>query len=182
MRGVVERPKIDTELRCELRERPTLADRCPLKEERDNLVVLLTKVSEPRIDEGERDGRIVERVDANVELTPQWTVRPVMSVTMQQRDAAVDGAVRDVPVGVLSVTGIRIVRGQHTNPQSRTLDNLGQDCPARLLVERLEALDRDARLRCRRYPIMVARDEELPAVQRGGQWNRLSDQSEGDVA
>ena len=78
-----KRREIDTELRCELRERPTLAGRCPLTNERNNLVILPTKVREPRIDEEERDGRVVESVQADVELMPDWTVRPVVSVTVK---------------------------------------------------------------------------------------------------
>ncbi|WP_135805160.1 hypothetical protein, partial [Salmonella enterica] len=92
MRGVVERCEIDTELRRELRERPTLAGRCPLTNERDNLVILPTKVGKPRVDEGKRDGSVVERVHADVKLVPDWTVRSVVSVTVKQRDAAVDRA------------------------------------------------------------------------------------------
>ncbi len=135
MRGVVERREIDTELRCELRERPTLAGRCPLTNERDNLVILPTKVGKPRVDEGKRDGSVVECVDADVELMPHGAVLPVVSVTMEQRDTAVDRAMRDVPVGVLSITGVRVVRGQHANPMPRAL---GTDPRALTVAENIK--------------------------------------------
>lgn len=88
---------------------------------------------------------------------------------------------RGVPVGVLSITGVRVVRGQHANPMACAPYDLGQDGPTRLLVERYEAFDRGARLRCRRHPIVVARDEELPAVQRRSQRHRLGDRSQSDI-
>ena len=88
---------------------------------------------------------------------------------------------RGVPVGVLSITGVWVVRGQHASPVPCALDDLGEDGPTRLLVERCEAFDRGARLRCRRHSSMVARDEELPAVQRRSQRYRLGDRSQSDI-
>ncbi len=116
MRGVVKRGKIDTELRRQLCERPAFAGGCPLTNERGDFVILPTQVGEPCIDEGENGMGAYRTRPRRRGTDARLTVRPVVSVTVKQGDAAVDRAMRGVPVGVLSITGVRVVRGQHANP------------------------------------------------------------------
>ena len=105
-----------------------------------------------------------------MELVLERSVFTVMRVPVQEREPLVDGSMSRVAILSLSVPGVGVVRSEQSASLARAGDDFGEDCPARLFIQRREPLCGALGLRRRRDTVVVAGNEEAMSMQVRRQW------------
>lgn len=102
----------------------------------------LEETAEPSIDFLKPHGSEAEGVHTDVKLTR--SVRPeslVVRVAVEQRKPRIDGTMRSVALVRRRVTGVGVVGREKPSTAAASVEDLRQDRPSRILVNRSEALD-----------------------------------------
>ena len=113
---------------------------------------------------------VLKSLPADMELVLERSILAVMGVPMQERAPLVDGSMSGVAILSLSVPGVGVVRSEQSASRARAGHDFGEDCPARLFIQRREPLHGALGLRRRRDTVVVAGNEEAMSMQLRRQW------------